>query len=370
MALDFVDGFDSHGAVTDVISKWNYTNSNMLSFSTTAGLRGGKCLQVADNTLRWLAAYRALSAMHGTAAGDEQYCAFWLNITKIPTAANAGIIFVAQNDLGFVDNSFSVYSSPSAATTTALELYIDTTGKLVLKRNGTTLATGTVVYTTGTGYIFIECKYLVASAGGVFEVRVNGGATETITFTGNTKAGGVAGIAGFALYTSGNSTGANYRIDDMMAWNGQGAAPNGYIGPCAVDTTRPSGAGTLAQGTASAGANFSCVDETVQNGSTDIVSMAVAGLADSYAHSDLPAGRTGVIAAVVNVVCRSTGTTLRKFKPRTTSGGVVGYGPEISAPSGASFSHRQGAISVDPNTNAAWLAAAVDAAEFGYELTA
>ena len=369
MAFEFCDGLDNHNTVNNnLLYKWKidqFLNMNFGLFSTS-GVAGGTALRANRNGSSVKGVMYKTKALRGNT--EAYFVAWWFSPLLAATGTTYSHILILTND-GTYETNTGAYSAPSTSTISQLELHLLPTGYLELRRNNTVLATATTTQLSVGNWYFLQAKVFIDDTTGVFQLKI--GTTDEINYSGDTYSGG--GDKGFryiTFATSQNNTGNQYLIDDPMMYTGAGDAPNDFFSANKIITQKqPSGAGSITQGTPSTGSNYACVDEVPPN-TTDYVDFSTSGMADTYAFTDMGAG-TGIEAVVINTVCRTTGTTNRKYKGRCKSSSSVGYGPEVEALLNASIYYtQQSAIVVDPNTSVAWSGyAAVDAAEFGLEVT-
>lgn len=369
MALEFCDGFDNHNALTaNLTNKWK--NGSFTGFaytlSNTLGVQGTAGLQISRNGSSWKGFLKKTSALRG--ATEDFFVVMWFKPSLAATLTTVTHVLILTNDKS-CETSTGAYSAPSTSTVSQLELCLLPSGYLELRMNNTVLATAsTTVLELGNWY-FLQVRARIDSTSGEFEVKI--GATTELTFSGGTyTGGGSAGIRYVVHATSNNTSGNQYIIDDPIYFTGAGDTPNAFFtNPKIITQKQPNAAGSVTQGTPSTGANYTCVDEVPPN-TTDYVDFAAVGDADTYGFADLGAG-TGIEAVVINTVCRTTGTTNRKYKGRCKSDSSVGYGPEVEALlDPTTYYTQQSPVAVDPATGSAWSGyAAVDAAEFGLEVT-
>jgi hypothetical protein len=191
----------------------------------------------------------------------------------------------------------------------------------------------------------------------------------------STPAGGGALINASGLNTR-NGTANNYlnqftigtfsnaisvRFDDFHAHDPGGAAPNSILGEgTRIYTKLPTGAGALTNWTPNgAVANWQCVDDNPPDDDTTYVSAA-AVLEDAYAHT--AAGFTGTVNGVVRRSrIRKDDGSAHTFQNGVRSSGVDQLATAVAVLS--TYAYTDSFSSTDPNTSAAWTAAAADAAQ-------
>lgn len=368
MALEFCDGLDNHGAnKSNQVAKWYPGSSDAASYSmsSTAGVQGGAAVIVSQGSS---ASFRGPCYLTKGVKGQNEdfYCAWWYKPTLLSTNTARSRILILTNLASLAQASTD--SALNTSSYSELDLHLLPSGYLEVRLNDTVLATGTTTQLALNDWYYLQVRVRVDGTSGEFEVRV--GATTEISYSGSTFSGsGTKGILAVIHSTSPSSGANSYYVDDPIYFTGAGDAPNTFFSsPMIISQRQPSGAGSITQGTPSTGANYTCVDEVPPN-TTDYVDFASVGDADTYAFAPLGGG-TGIVAVVVNTVCRTTGTTNRKYKGRCKSGASVGYGPEVEGKLNNAYYTQQSPVAVDPATGSAWSGyAAVDAAEFGLEVT-
>lgn len=236
--------------------------------------------------------------------------------------------------------------------------------------NGGTIAaqTGPGVVTTNRWY-GLEAEVVVGGSGaGSCSIWLNG--TEILTATGIDTSGSSGSTCSAVALGDINDNGLNgMQADDFRIWDNTGSTQNAPLGASLEDsrliTKLPSAAGAYTQFTPNgASANWQCVDDNPPDGDTSYVSGSTAGLQDAY---DMPtAGFTAAPAAVTAVaMARKDDGATREIAIGVDSGGHVAVG--ATATLGSTYGFVQSCIPDDPNTSAAWTAAAADGAEFYVE---
>lgn len=227
--------------------------------------------------------------------------------------------------------------------------------------SGTLLATGTHVLPADGTFNYIEVKVVCSTtSGGSIEVRLNG-AVE-FTFSGQT--------CGSYSYVDTIRLQGQVKIDDVYILDTAGSTCNDFLGDCKVETLRPSGNGTYAQGVGSdsnSTDNYALVDETTPS-STDYVGLTTAGHKDSYAYGDL-ASVSGTVHAVQTMMygAKSDAGAATMRSLARLSGGSEATGATQS-PS-TSYMPIYDIMETKPG-GGAWTVSDVNGAEFGVERVA
>lgn len=245
-------------------------------------------------------------------------------------------------------------------STVHLDFRLDSSNRVVITRNGTTLATASAGLTANLWY-YLQIKVVIHDSTGEYEVLVNGSsATLGVSGTGaDTRNGGTGIIDNVVIM---NNAGINVDIDDLWIYDG------GYVGEVNIQTIYPTGAGNSAQFTPSTGSNWQNVDETNPNDDSDYNSSSTAGHTDTFVTGDVPATSGSILAVVANGYARKddAGTRTVKMVARRSSTDYPGAGQDITG----AYAYYREQWATDPSTSGDWSRTNVNAAEFGYELDA
>lgn len=230
-----------------------------------------------------------------------------------------------------------------------------------LYRGATLLATSTRSFTL-TEFIRLQINLYLHDTLGRVTVKANG--ATVINFTGDTLNLGGSRLEMVSLGTD-NSGGNKFRFSDWVY-----AIPTSdadfLLGDVRFWLKVPTGVGSSAQWTPSAGPNWETVDEIPQDGDTTYNASSTAG------HKDLLAAASVSIAGSVHcvvpgLVAKATGVGLTEVRTRIKSGTTEAPGATVAL--GTVHSPIGNDVhTTDPATGVAWAAAAADAIELGYEL--
>jgi len=219
---------------------------------------------------------------------------------------------------------------------------------------------------------YLEVKTTIHNSTGAIEIRVDG--VVWLTLTGlNTRAGTSNNYAtSLALGTFTSVIDAariplTWYIDDLVTLDTTGSYNNTYIGDVAIKCKFPNANGTTQQWTRNTGANnYAAVNENPPDGDTTYVSDATVGEIDR----NLYPATTGTLvkAVIARPFARKDDGVARSIRAVTKSGATLGDNGADFALS-TSYAYYHGLFETDPNTSAAWLIAAVNAAEFGVKVT-
>lgn len=150
-----------------------------------------------------------------------------------------------------------------------------------LGRDGTILATGATAVTVNSWH-FVECRFKIADAGGVIEVKLDG--VTQFTFSGDTRYDAAANGDKFTSIVLGETTNTCY-YDDVWVNDTTGTRNIGYSGDVRIKAYIPNAAGDvtgMSRGGTDSGSNYGQVDERPPNDVTDYVTAAGTSLYDLY----------------------------------------------------------------------------------------
>lgn len=366
MALLFCDGFDAYTARTDLTAKgWQggsggSTINGSIGVNATAGAYGGGACVIGPvtngpgmykpNVFPYSQGYTLMSAMAIKLVGA-------LSGIQSGQLLNQGGLLL----LGYDTNA----GGQSDASTI---LTINTLGKICFTPYGSPTPNPTVGKTNMLDgvYHWVEIQLVMSTtATGSITVMVDGvidlQLTGIITIFGTVP----TGHAGFGGCGSGNNfLQITTYVDDYFLWDNTGSNFNTFpIGQKRIYTANPSAAGSSAQFTPSAGANYAVAAQAYSGAAT--LTATVGGLVDLYQTTGLGgATPTQIDAVVVNTYASNPGNGTRKVAGVLQSKGtnVVGPTSQITATPGS----YQSPFFVD-STGAAWTAATIAGIQVGME---
>lgn len=330
-----MDGFGGG----DTTFKWDLTSSSFTTLTTTPRTPGGYYGQGSvESLLKTIPASNKVIVGFGLYSESNSYISFYGD-----SGATRHITVVRNTSNGF------------------LEIRRGTEG-------GTLLATGTQpIFTDQWNYV--EVSATISDTIGEVHVRLNGKATDEVSYTGDTKNAGTATtIDRVHLYTG---TGAvnDTSFSDLYILDDTGAAPNNdFLGDVVVRTLGPSGNGTYSQlmgSDANQIDNYLLVDEHPYS-NTDYVGSAVVGEKDTYAMADLPGGVSTVYGVQVNGKMAKSDASLASARYLLRSGGTD-Y-PGTTRALTTTFTGYYELHATDPATGVAWTPAGVNGIESGMEV--
>lgn len=356
MALRYMDSFD-HYNTSQMTRKWTVSNPglNSIDVSSSAPRFGGSGLRVTIG-----------SSGLGFVSKTLDYQSTW--VVACAFRYDGGLAVGGHRPiLGVCDN-----------TQSQCEVHLRADGLLAVYRGGDVLtppvllATGATPLLEGVFY-FVEFKTTIHSSAGTYAVRVNGvtdisGSGADTNFTANNSANGV--FLGATLASVGTASGSvHHDYDDLHVMDGTGGSPyDDFLGDARVEALLPSGAGSNAAWTASAGSNYQCADDNPANDDTDYVYSSTAGQRDSYAMSNLSSPAVAVYGVMTCMTAKKSDAGARTFAPVIKSGSTTWDGATVALTE--SYAVYTEVRTTDPDTSSAWTESGVNAMEAGAKCVA
>ncbi len=340
--MQFIDGFDDYGVGADII-QGGWSGSTPTSSAT--GNVAGRAMQIGGGNT---------TERSFTANDYVHYLFSWR-----PTSATQAL----TNLLRFFEGA-----------TEHLRLAYNGNGTFTFSRAGTTVGatpTSANMGIVSNTYYHIEFCARVHDTLGLYEIYLNGvlmcsGGAQNL----DTRNGGTAGTANKISYTLAGGASV-YLIDDAILYTGSGAGAGGtqaQIGMARVITGLPTADGTTVAWTASAGADYTTVDDNPNNGDTDYISSSTATQVDTFTYPAL--GVTGTVLGVAPTsLARKDDAGVRSIREVVRSGGTD-YAGAADLTLTTAYVNYQQIWETNPATGVAWTVAGVDSAEAGVKLTA
>jgi len=219
-----------------------------------------------------------------------------------------------------------------------------------------------------TAWHTFEVRWQISSATiGIVEVWVDGNRLINATNVDNTNTANLNVQylqVGFSFTPPGSP---NINFDDLAVNDTLGTINNAQIGDGRVALLVPNGPGSntnMTRGGTDSGANWSQVDE-VPMSMTDYVQSATPGARDTYALQNIPAYVTGWAINAVEIVGygQLSDSLAGSLAPTLVSGATTSESAAAAMTTSPTYFRQQ--YETDPNTGAAWTAAALNALEAG-----
>jgi hypothetical protein len=256
------------------------------------------------------------------------------------------------------------------------KVVLDSTGKIYFQ-NGA----GTVTYTdtlpntyraTLNAWIYIEIKVTIADSisSDSCVIKVNESIISNLASGQDTKATANSNIDSFGFMLSsagGGDTG--FYITDVYICDTTGSVNNTFLGDARAITLFPTGNGNYSQFVGSdsnSTDNYLLVDETTPN-TTDYVQSDVDKI-DSYSFENMAINPKTIFGVQLSNYATKTDVGTIKVSPLIRLGGTDYLATESTLT--AEWIINSSVVELNPADSAAWEKADVDAAEFGFKITA
>lgn len=326
MALRLTDSCDNYSVAADIATRWTVVTSADVAYSSTAGVFGGGAISIGGGGTSVV----AIQSRTGQVGSGNMIVGFYLKTNANPTSTQ------------------TIFNAPSNQES----VQITSTGNLFFSNNTSFTTAGSY---SDNKWHWIEVNYITGTV--YIDNILQGG----FSSPGNSPASA-------AFY---NVPGITYSIDDIVIYDASTGAPvsaNYPLGPRQITVVRPNSDQAVAFGTIVGGDgvhHYASVNEVVPDGNTSYVQDGGATTQDLLGMAALgytPATISGVMATAyfenpnggsinLSALCKSSATT--------------STGAAVATP--LTYQSYQWAFGVDPNTSAAWTAAGLNAAQFGYK---
>jgi hypothetical protein len=262
---------------------------------------------------------------------------FALNLSQIPTAS----LQIA----GMMDGA-----------TKQVELAVNSSGNLVISRNGTVLGTSTNIL-TAPGFNYIEWKMTISSSisAHTCKARVNSVDWIDLAATTNTKNSSNATANGILLGdTFGNTTHANAIYDDHYVLDGTGSNNNDFWGDIKALANYSTANGNYTSFSfTGAGSAHAAVSENPPDGDTSYVFSSSVNSRESFTFPAPSDTLLAAFAAQTILYAKKQGSGSRSIIASLRSGSTDYDGSNVDALS-TSYVYYVEARDENPATSAAW----------------
>jgi len=350
MALLFIDGFDTQTSVANTLLRYD-------SDSVAGGL--------------------SISSSHARTSNcalrDTNQAAFEVKKT-LPSSYQTLIVGInldsSTNGVQPDDDILNFYDGTNLQLKLRLLGGATSTSLRAINGQGTTLGTSTASFTQGSHYIEVIATF--HSSTGAVTIYLDGVNVLALTGVRTTGSGGnqATKVSFASTRTFGWSGYDDYYICDSSGaapWNTviSGGNPNNLP---KVGTKTISGTGNLAQWTPLSGLNYTQVNESDMNSDTSYNSTYTIGASDLYSLTS-----SGLTTNIIYGVQATSWTKLDSTGSRTASmewkSGATVYDGSIFTENGtSSYTPHMEMKTLDPNTNAQWTRANLDALQIGMKL--
>ncbi len=222
---------------------------------------------------------------------------------------------------------------------------------------------GSAVQIHPRGWSHVEFRLTQGTSNGTLDARVNG--VLAISLAGrDTVLGGGQLAAAFLGAHDGTEPATQLDFDDFWLCDTAGTINNSFLGDCRVDLLNADGAGTNnAFAVVGAPSGWQAVSDSDE---ASFIRSSALGQRSTFSFSNLPTMSTPtVFGAQVVGLARKTDAGSSAFTGVCVSAGVTGT--QAGSPLLEELSLRMAVIERNPNGNAVWTEAALNAAEFGVQ---
>jgi hypothetical protein len=293
-----------------------------------------------------------------------------LNIASMASAIDSGVTVWASFDLRIITGQqygatfeFGNTSGDTNDETFHILLFWDSdTKNFKVATHTGTYSTPATTSATNVWY-HVTLEFSRHDSAGHFKLYIDG--VEVLSETSQDTNRGGDGYAAF--HGNGWYNTEAYDVDNIVIYDSTGTEFNTYQGILRVDSLAPNGNGNssmLVGSDADSTDNYLLVDETPAD-TADYVGSATEGDKDTYAFTDLT-GTDTPIAVEVAVYALKSDSGTKFLRTVLRSGGVDYNGTSEAAAEG--WLGYTTLYELDPDGDAAWDVAAVDALEAGYEV--
>jgi len=330
MPILFVDSFDDRSITGGVIGyKWSsYSNSNNYAIAVP-GRTGNGITSQADG---------AFSLRKDLAALQTFYMGLALK-------AGGNLTFAQFFDGG----------------TLQLDLHTNGDGTISVRRGGSVVLGTSTQAISASAFAYLEFSATIDPSAGAFTLKMNG--VTILSASGvNTRASANNRVTGYWI---GDAVFNHAVFDDVYIADDQ------FYGGIKVLVTLPNGDGASTQWARTGGTvagNYTAVNEASPDDNTSYVSSPNVGDLDLYDFANLPDPSVAVKALQVWTRHERDDVVTRKAKMVVRSAGTNYPQGEFTTAQNVWQDDVQ-VLATDPATGVAWTGAAVDAAQFGVQVT-
>ena len=321
MAIVFADGFDGYGS-GDISKKWTFmTGGETIVTNPKRFGRASMCLGGSD----WV--YKSLIGSWAT----------WVVGCGIYWTGGGSPIIKLMED-----------------STVHIDLRIGTGQRIVITRNGTVLATSAESIPLSK-WFYIQLKVTCHDDTGAVEVKLDG---ETIINLSGIDTRN--GATGYFNRIEIRQPGSTVYIDDLYIDD------ENFLGNVSIEAIYPNAAGTYTQWAPSTGNNYECVDE-IPGSAADYVSSETADQIDTYGFSDV-SGSAVIKGVIIHALAVKNDAGTRQIA-LVSRPGLIDHISATKTLTDDPMYHTH-ILENNPDTDAPWTPAELNAAEFGVKLVA
>ncbi|MGV1017445.1 MAG: hypothetical protein ACOYBW_08720 [Fluviibacter phosphoraccumulans] len=327
---------------------WSATPSSQTPFRTSSAVQRRTGVNSASME------YNRQGQRNITTSSSTVFMSFAVNCTTLPASGNPQYLTEIR------DSGDLLIARVSQTSANQWRIQYGVSGTAVVS---------TATFSLSTWY-WVQLKVVIHDTTGSIELRDSSGNVLCSATNVDTKPG-TPNTPGRIRVGSGSdwSPGSAY-LTDLHVWDDTGSICNTWTNPSQVDTFLPNGAGSSAQFTPSAGANWQCVDEA-QATSAEFVSTAGenTGYKDLYTFANLSAVPDAIYSVFVTAQVNKDNAGPGKLKLDVLSGATAASSA-VQTPAESGDTRVAAVFEADPATSAAWDQTGFNAAEFGFEVSA
>jgi hypothetical protein len=347
MAYTLIEGFDYYGSQSDLTAtpQWPVLPNNTAITFVPGFFNHGRAMAI-PNT-----ASSAWSIIcEPASAASEVFIAFDVLLEALPTT-NPSQLLACREGSSFHTN-----------------IAITTSGAIRMRRATTQLGTdSTFTFALNTRYRF-ELRTVIADSGGLIEVRIDGTSVASVSNV-DTRDGGTSGVVSRVELRGmiQSSSAGNTIFDNLTVNDTTGAAPTSWPGARRIETIFPNGDDSV-QWTPSQGSlNYDLINDATPDLLTWVQSNT-ANQVDRYDLQDLSGTPTAIDAVQLVTRAGRSDTGARTMRGFIRSGTTTANGATFTPVATPSGQYVRDTWHTDPDTNAAWTAAGVNALKAGVEV--
>ena len=353
--LLWMDGFDHYGGTVALLTQGVYAQATGVALSTALPRTGTYCARITP-----LTGDRGLRRILG-ADYQEVGIGYAFNIPTLPTDSETLVL------CAYADNAYEVQCA----------LVLSSTGQIILYRGkpsptpgpAVVLATSAPCVTAGS-YNHFEARMFVDDYGGACEVRLNGVTVLNVTGVDNAAVPGavVAQVKIGMLDNVYQDFPAYMDVDDLFAWNVDGALNNDFVGDKKVYTRFPDADTATEDWDVATGADsFAMLDNAPPLDGSEYLEAPTSGLTTIVGLADLPAEVVSIAGLMVATRAFKTDAGNAKILVSMVSVGDEAPGVEHATTLAATY---YGDIyESDPDTGLPWTVSGFNAAQLQLERT-
>jgi len=343
MSLLYIDGFESYGNTSNVV--------------TTANVVGNKWVAVSENTMK---VQEGRTGGHSISmeTSTTRIIKPDLITTNATMVVGCGIRVTTVSIDAFYPIWLKIDNTPG------VNLRINTNGSVSVRRYTTVLGTSanTGLITANTWH-YVVLKTLVNNSTGTYEVWIDG--NSELSGSGvDTQAHASKAYHNGIQLRAGTLSGA-VRFDDLYILDGSGSVNNDTLGDKVVSTLRPAGDDTIDWTAKDGSTHYTEVDEVVFDEDTSYVESETATDQDIYSYGTI-SGTANITGVQVTTECKETEAesfqlrTLAKSTGNTVNGGDQAVGTTDWQGNSVVFEE-------DPD-GSAWISSTINSTKFGMEV--